>query len=377
MTDHYAARRDRLLDQLRREELGGILVTNPVNVTYLTGFTGDSSFLLLSAQTTCLISDGRFTTQIEEDCPGLAYHIRPPAQTIQEAAGAILGKLRQTSVAVDSGHLTLADFESLAGCCATVFWKPERGRVEQMRAVKDAWEIEQIQAAIGMAERAFTMFRAMLRGGDTEKELTDAMEFYLRRAGARCASFPTIVAAGARAALPHAPPTDRRADEADLLLVDWGAAGVLYKSDLTRVLLKRKKATSSVASAADRAGLELRQVYEIVLNAQRQAIAAVRPGATAAAVDAAARSVIAEAGHGAHFNHSVGHGIGLQVHEMPLMRPGSQIELQAGMVVTVEPGIYVPGWGGIRIEDDVLVTPDGCQVLTTVSRDFESQWVEF
>jgi Xaa-Pro aminopeptidase len=377
MTDHYLVRRDKVLHQLRQEGLAGALVSNPTNVSYLTGFSGDSSYLLLFGSQALLVSDGRFTTQIEEECPGLAYHIRPPAQTLQQAVGHILEGHGAGAVAVDASHLTLVDFESLAGQAPAIDWKIERGRVEQFRQIKDEGELQQIRAAIGMAEKAFAMFRAMLRGGDTEKDLADAMEMYVRRAGGKCCSFPTIVAAGARAALPHAVPSDRRVGEAELLLVDWGASGTFYKSDLTRVLWDRRKATSWPANEANGARPDPRRLYELVLQAQQRAIDQVRPGAMTGAVDAAARGTLSAAGYGEYFTHSVGHGLGMQVHEAPLMRPGSEQVLQPGMVVTVEPGLYLPGWGGIRIEDDVLVTPDGCQVLTSVPKDFESQWVEY
>jgi Xaa-Pro aminopeptidase len=241
--------------------------------------------------------------------------------------------------------------------------------VERLRLVKDPDEVEQIRQAIHCAEKAFAMFRAMLRPDDTEKDLADALDNYMRRAGARGAAFPSIVAVGPRAALPHAPPTNRRAQESPLLLVDWGANGRFYKSDLTRVLLTHNNSPftgSGMARASSAVAPKIKEVYEVVLQAQRQAIAAVRPGVQAKEVDAAARAVIASAGYGAYFTHSVGHGIGMMIHEAPIMRANTEQLLQAGMVVTIEPGIYLPGFLGVRIEDDVLVTPEGCVVLTSV-----------
>jgi Xaa-Pro aminopeptidase len=377
MPDHYLARRDKLLHQVRQEELAGLVVSNPINVSYLTGFSGDSSYVLLFGEQALLVSDGRFTTQIQEECPGLAYHIRPPAQTTQQAAAEILAKLGSGAVAVDAGHLTVADFQTLADRAKSIAWKAESGRVEEMRQIKDDCELQQIRAAIAMAEKAFAMFRAMLRGKDTEKELADNMEMYIRRAGGTCSSFPTIVAAGPRAALPHAHPVDRPVGEDELLLVDWGASETFYKSDLTRVLWGRKKATSLAANGANGTGRDLRQLYELVLRAQRQAIAQVRPGVKTGAVDAAARNTLADDGYAEYFTHSTGHGLGMAVHEGPFLRPNSELVLQPGMVITIEPGIYLPGWGGIRIEDDVLVTPDGCELLTSVPRDFDAQWLDF
>ncbi len=386
----HAERRSRLAQTLSAEGVEALLVSNPTNVSYLTGFSGESSYLLLGAGRAVLVSDGRFTEQLAEECPGLDVSIRPPVQTLTEATAAVLKALGIHSVGIESAHLTVADHEALRQLLPSIDWKPGRDRVERLRAVKDAWEVEQIRQAIAIAERAFEMFRAMLRPDDTEKELTDALETYVRRAGGRCCSFPGIVAVGARAALPHAPPTDRKVREAELLLVDWGASGPFYKSDLTRVLVTRNNATLSgsvrdlcagcpgrEATAHDN-GVEakLKEVYEVVLQAQRQALAVLRAGVTAGGVDAAARGVIASAGYGDYFTHSTGHGIGLQVHETPLLKPGSEVVLQAGMVVTIEPGIYLPSWGGVRIEDDVLITPDGCVVLTSVPKDLPAMVVE-
>jgi Xaa-Pro aminopeptidase len=191
------------------------------------------------------------------------------------------------------------------------------------------------------------------------------MESYVRRAGGEKTSFPTIIAVGERAALPHAPPTGKRVRESGFLLVDWGASGPLYKSDLTRMLLPRKNAPSQ-GSQSD---AKLDAIYGLVLKAQKQAIALIRPGARGQDVDAAARAVFQNAGFGQNFGHGLGHGIGLQVHEGPSLRPNSTSVLQAGMVVTVEPGLYFPEWGGVRIEDDVLVTPDGCEVLSSLPKE--------
>jgi Xaa-Pro aminopeptidase len=361
-------RRQRLAAALAEEGLDLLLVSNAINVTYLTGFSGESSYLLLAADRAVLVSDGRFTEQLAQECPGLEVYIRPPAQTLAEAAAAILQKLGARRLGFESGHLTVAEYEQLRDLTPAADWKGARDRVERLRALKDPGEVGQIREAIRIAERAFAMFRAMLEPDSTEKALSDAMEGYVRRAGGRCTSFPSIVAVGERAALPHAPPTAKRVTEAGLLLVDWGASGRFYKSDLTRVLATRKNATLSGRGVEPK----LAAVYAVVLQAQHRALEAIRPGVKAGDVDAAARGVIAAAGYGDYFTHSVGHGLGLQVHEAPLMKPGSEAVLQPGMVVTIEPGIYLPGWGGVRIEDDVLVTEDGGEVLTSVPKDLAS-----
>jgi Xaa-Pro aminopeptidase len=216
-----------------------------------------------------------------------------------------------------------------------------------------------------MAEQAFLLVKSDLKDGMTEKEVGDALEGHLRKCGANGASFPPIVAVGVRSALPHARPTaTSRIGDDEFVLIDWGANGGPYKSDLTRVLL-----TGMVTSTFEK-------VYRTVLLAQERGIAAIRPGVKSHDVDAEARSVIEDAGFGPLFDHGLGHGIGMDIHEAPRLRKSSSVTLEPGMVVTVEPGIYLPDWGGIRIEDDVLVTPDGCEVLSHVAKSLDSVRIE-
>jgi Xaa-Pro aminopeptidase len=314
----------------------------------------------MSRERSLLISDARYTEQIAEECPGLDAAIRPPAKSPLAFLGETIGRFGVRSLAFECDAMTVAAFESLRRQLPALAWNPVSQCVESLRAVKDAGEITSIREAIAIAERAFTVFRALLRPEDHEKDLHDAMEMYIRRAGGRCSSFPPIVAVGERAALPHAPPSSKAVKEGEMLLVDWGASGRFYKSDLTRVLAPR------TISA------KLEEVYGVVLRAQAAAIGAVRPGAKAKDVDAEARAVIAQAGFGDFFGHGLGHGIGLEIHEAPSLRPTSEAVLEPGNVVTIEPGIYLPGWGGVRIEDDVLVTPDGCEVLTHVPKELGS-----
>jgi Xaa-Pro aminopeptidase len=326
--------------------------------------------LLLGRDRLLLVSDSRYTGQLAEECPALPTHIRSTTRKLQEAVADALKGFGVRSVGFESSAVTVAEFESLRALLPSLDWKGEADRVEKLRMVKDASELEQIKKAIDVAERAFTVFRALLRPEDTEKDLCDALEHYSRRAGGASMAFPPIVAVGERAALPHAPPTSRTVGSGNLLLVDWGVSAPLYKSDLTRVLTPRK--TIPLARSARSADAKLSEVYSVVLRAQEAALQAVRPGASSRAIDAAARSVIAEAGYGDHFGHGLGHGFGLQIHEAPWLRPNVDTPVEPGMVFTLEPGIYLPDWGGVRIEDDVLVTPDGVERLTHLPRELEA-----
>ena len=370
----FASRRERLWQQAAEESLDLLLITNPINITYLTGFSGDSSNFILAKTKTLLVSDGRFNAQIEEECPGLDAFIRGPALPLPDATIAQVNAFSPRNIGCESGHLTVADFETLKDGVKTADWKPVQDRVERLRRVKDASEVAQIREAIKMAERAFEIFRAMLRPDDTEKDLTDALESYVRRVGGKETAFAPIVAVGPRAALPHAPASLHQVKENPLLLIDWGAQGAFYKSDLTRVLWTYNNVAFP---GGHRPSDKLQAVYAVVAEAQRRAIAAMTPGASSKAVDTIARGYIADQGYGEFFNHGLGHGFGLQIHEAPFFRPNVDVALEAGMVVTCEPGIYLPGEFGVRIEDDILITPDGPEILTHCPRELEECVVEF
>lgn len=364
----FLDRRERLVQKIIREKLDGFLVTDPINVSYLTGFSGEDSVLLVAKGLQVIVSDSRFTEQIEEECPGLAVHIRRPGESM-DAAIRLLFKRggasgpKRPQFGFESTHVTVARLTALQAKTEDFEWVGKAGLVEKMRVIKDADEVKQIRSAIQMAERAFGMFRAFLSGSDEEKTLADRMDQYLRQCGAQGSSFPPIIAVGARAALPHAVPTSQRIAESDFVLIDWGAKGRFYCSDLTRVLVP------------GRITRKFAKVYETVLTAQLKAIDAIKPGVTAGSVDAAARDHISKAGYGPKFGHSLGHGLGIQVHEEPGLRAKSEVLLRPGMVVTVEPGIYIPGWGGVRIEDDVLVTRDGAEVLSNLTKNLEEMTV--
>ncbi len=359
-TDRYAVRRQKLLQQLRKSGVESMLVSNYTNVTYLTGFSGDSSFLLIGPKILLLISDSRYTTQLSDECPALDVHIRTNKQPIVGEVGKVAKKAKLKQLGFESISTSYQQWEQLQKDVQSVELQPLPGMIEELRMIKDASEVAETREAVRQAEQGFAMLRSSLIGEMTELEAAHDLEHAMRRFGAKAAAFEPIVAVGPRAALPHAHPTEQLISASGFVLIDWGAqthAG--YKSDLTRILVTGKFPP------------KLRKIYGVVLKAQRAAIKKIRPGVASCDVDAAARGVIEAAGFGKNFGHGLGHGVGLDIHEGPRMSPVEKMTLKPGMIVTVEPGIYLPGWGGVRIEDDVLVTRDGHEVLTSVPKEFE------
>ncbi len=355
------SRRQRLRSAIESAELDGLIVSSPTNVAYLTGFTGEDSILLLTQERAVVVSDGRFSVQLAQECPDLEAEIRAIGKPLPEAVGELARFLGVRRWGFESQATTVAEFDKLREAAQGVELVPKQGLVERLRMIKDEGEIAAIREAVAIAERAFLDLRGWLRSGVTEKAAADFLESALRIQGATAASFTPIVAVGPRAALPHARPTaSTRLGPNDLVLIDWGARGDGYVSDLTRVLTTGKVTP------------EFEAVYRAVLEARDRAVAAIRPGVEARSIDLAARSVLEDAGFGPHFNHSVGHGIGRDVHEAPMLRHVSEVVLEPGMVVTIEPGAYFAEWGGVRIEDDVLVTADGAKVLSALPRSLES-----
>ena len=355
----FETRRDQLRKALRKSGVDAMLVTNYTNVTYLTGFTGDDSYLLLTPKEAIVISDPRYTTQLEEECPGLELETREPGVPILESVSKLIKRCKAQKLGVESTSITMAVFQAIRDKLVGTELVGLSQAVEELRMIKDKEEIERIRRAGVQAARAIDVIRASLTPDMTERQVAADLEHQIRRFGGKGCSFPPIVAVGTRAALPHARPTERRIGEADFVLIDWGANEGLYASDLTRVY-----ATGKISP-------KLQKIYRVVLQAQLAGIEAIRPGVSCEEVDKAARSVIVKAGYGPQFGHGLGHGIGLEVHEAPRLARNQQTVLRPGMVVTVEPGIYLPDWGGVRIEDDVLVTRTGYEVLTSVPKELE------
>jgi Xaa-Pro aminopeptidase len=363
---HYEQRRNKLRKRLRDAAVDSLLISGISNVRYLTGFTGDSTWLYLSAKDAIILSDTRFETQLADQCPDLQCEIRDAAGTISDLAQKVAVSTKSKRIGIESDHLTLNQFHVLQSSLTSAELVPTSGLVERLREVKDKWELEQIRQAVVLAERGIAVVRSCLTRDQSEVEIRNLLEASMRQFGAAGPAFEPIVGVGPTAALPHAHAGHRKVNESPLLLIDWGATTESgYRSDLTRVFLTGKPTR------------QMEQVYRIVLKAQQEAIRAIKPGVECIEVDRIARGIIADAGFGSYFGHGLGHGFGLDVHESVRVSPLSKQRFEAGMVVTVEPGIYLPGRFGIRIEDDILVTADGNEVLSGVPREFDDAFVPF
>jgi len=349
---------------IKASNLDALLVTNVKNVTYLTGFTGDDSYLLVTPKSEMLLSDPRYSVQLEAEAPGLELEIRSPGTSMPACVKEVVAKHKLKTIGIEAGSMTVQMFQWMQSHLEGSEVVAIDGLVEGLRELKDKTEIEQTRVAVKLAEKAFAVAKACLRGDQSELEIAANLEHDIRKNGGRGCSFPPIVAVGPRAALPHATPTEGLIAEDKFVLIDWGADYQFYKSDLTRVLFTGKPSA------------KMAKIYRLVLKAQLAAIEKIKPGAIMSDIDHAARSVIAKGGFEKEFGHGLGHGLGLDIHEAPRLGVNQNRELEAGMIVTVEPGIYVPGLGGVRIEDDVLVTKDGHEVLTSVPKSLEESMVE-
>ncbi len=360
MSPNYSTRRMKLLRSMKRASVDGLMVSGLANVRYLTGFTGDSSWLFLNSTNCILLSDTRYETQLATECPDLDVEIRDSGSTIIDVAAKIIAKAHCRKPGIEADHLTVAQHRSLSDKISNAELIATSGLVERLREIKDKWELEQIRTAIEYAQRGIGVVRSSLRSDQSETELRYLLEASMRSFGAAGTGFEPIVGVGPTAALPHAHAGTRQVAEHPVLLIDWGAATHTgYRSDLTRVFI------------TGRSTKQIELVYKTVLAAQQAAIKAIRPGVKCAEVDRIARGMIERAGFGKYFGHGLGHGFGLEIHESVRVNPISEREFETGMVVTVETGIYLPGKFGVRIEDDILVTEDGNEVLSNLEREFD------
>lgn len=358
---HLLKRLDKLRRRLADDKLDALLLSCPMDVRYATGFPGEDSWAVVLPQSVVILSDRRF----EEELSHLRYcRVKIRSKTsLSEELGKVVKQARVKRLGLQAEHVTLSQRAAIARQVGAKRLKPVGGWLLEQRAIKDDHEVALLRKAVRIQEQAFEALKRQIKPGLTESHVAGLLEFEMRQRGAAGPSFPLIVGAGANGSIPHYMPGNVKLKNNSTVLIDFGALYEGYHSDMTRVL------------ALGRMPRKLAEVYKIVEESQRAGIEAIGPGVSLKDVDAAARKVIVKAGYGKQFSHSLGHGIGLQIHEEPRLSSKAKGELKPGHVVTVEPGIYLPGIGGVRLEDDILVTARGRQNLCTLPTDIGSAMI--
>jgi len=353
----FSGRYHRFSSEFQKQGVDGFLINHPPNLSYLFNIRPSVGFALCSAEESVLVLDSRYIEQGEAEA--VNCRLVKAGNSLEDTVKDVLGQLAAKSrppfrLGVEARHLSFATAQLLASWSGDYRVLPREDVVENLRLLKEPYEIQQLENAFRIAQAAFAKILPEIRPGRTEIEIAGLFELELRKAGGEKVSFDTIVASGPRSSLPHGRASRRVIGSNELILVDFGVQADGYCSDLTRVVFPPE------ASKPD--------IFEIVNEAQQKAIRTVRPGVMTSTVDAAARDHITRQGYGDYFGHSLGHGLGLEVHESPLVSWRSARPLEEGMVFTVEPGIYLPGRHGIRIEDALVVTADGCRLLSDPDR---------
>jgi Xaa-Pro aminopeptidase len=349
------ARLNRLRVVMQDQKLQALLITNGVNRQYMTGFTGSSGYVLITEAEAYLLTDFRYMTQAPQQAVG--YEVVEHAPKAMETVRALLNKLGIGQVGFEQFDMTYGTYASTAEALQGIELKATSGLVEKLRLVKDASELAVMQQAADLADRTFTHILPFLKPGAKELDIALEIEFFVRKNGAASTSFETIVASGERSALPHGKASERILQADEFVKLDYGAYYKSYCSDITRTVVLGKPTDKH------------KEIYSIVLEAQLTALEQIKPGMTGQQADAIARDVIKKYGYGDYFGHGTGHGLGMEIHEAPRLSTQGDVVLTPGMTVTVEPGIYLPGFGGVRIEDDIVITDTGNQRLTHSSKD--------
>lgn len=344
----------KLRQSLQQADLPALLVTSAYSRRYLTGFTGTAGVAVITADEAFFITDFRYTEQANDQIEG--YEIIEQKTTLIEAVAQLVEDKQLTKLGFEQDAMTYAEYDRYANALKAEL-VPTSGLVEKIRLIKTEDELTIIKQACKIADDAYEHILTFIKPGMTELEVSNELEFFMRKQGATSSSFDIIVASGTRSALPHGVATDKVIESGDFVTLDFGAYYNGYVSDVTRTL--------AVGEPSDK----LKEIYQVVLDSQLLALEKIKPGMTGKEADAISRDYIASKGYGEAFGHSLGHGIGLEVHEGPGLSSRSDVVLEPGMVITIEPGIYLPGIGGVRIEDDALVTETGVEKLTHTSKE--------
>lgn len=340
----------KLREFLRASNMDGAFIYSDANRNYLSGFKGDESYIVVTLSDAVFITDSRYTEQAKQETKG--FEVREYTGSIVEYVKNVIQALGIKRLGFENNFVTYDMYEELKNALPGVELLKLGDCVEVIRQIKDEDEIASIEKAASIADRAFTHMLGYIKPGLTETAIGLELEFFMRSNGASALSFPSIVASGSRSSLPHGTATEKVIESGDLLTLDYGCVYNGYCSDMTRTIVVGK------------ASEKQKEIYSIVLEANNEALKFIKPGITGQEVDKAARDIIEKKRYGQYFGHGLGHGVGMRVHELPKVSKKGTAPLKAGMVVTDEPGIYIPGFGGVRIEDLVLVTEGGCIVLS-------------
>lgn len=345
---------NRLRTTFSKFDIDALLITNLYNVRYITNFTGDSSVALITEEGAYFITDSRYTEQAKAEC--IAFEVIQHQGSIPHEVAKICKEKNVKRLGFEEKDVTYALHQTYVKELTAEFI-PITGIVEELRQIKYPEEIKLIKIAADIADAAFKHILEFIKPGKTELKVSNELEFFMRKSGATSSSFDIIVASGARSALPHGVASDKVIEKGDMVTLDFGALYKGYVSDITRTIV--------VGQPSD----QMKEIYDIVLGAQQKGVEEIRSGLTGKEADAICRDYITEKGYGPHFGHSTGHGIGLEVHEGPGLSFRSDTVLKPGMIVTCEPGIYIEGIGGVRIEDDLLITEHGNEPLTHSTKE--------
>ncbi len=341
-------------NEMQGQGLDGSLIVNEANLLYLSGFTGGEGYIIINRDKQVLITDSRYTEQASLECPD--YEIIEFKGDALSKVSEVISSLGIEKLGFEENHTNYADYLNYQKKI-TAELVPMSGIVDKMRARKDSMETEKIRKAVEIADKAFEHILEFIKPGVAEKEIAAELEYFMKKSGAHKESFDTIVASGPRSSMPHGVASERKIGKGDAITLDFGAIYEGYCSDITRTVFLGEP------------DARLKDIYSIVLEAQLKAIEYIAAGKSGKDTDAVAREVIAGKGYGDYFGHGLGHGVGLFIHEAPRLSPFSSSILEEDMVVTVEPGIYIAGLGGVRIEDVVIVGKESCEILTKSRKD--------
>lgn len=334
--------------RMEEEQIESILITKPENRRYISGFTGSAGTVFITQKRACLITDFRYKDQAADQCEGFEIRITSPERSIYE----VISEFEVQAIGYEDHYMTVHDYGTFVSNLKGVQFKALGAFIESLRLVKQDFEIDKLRKSAAIADKAFEHILTFIEAGLSEREVALELERFMKSKGASALSFDIIVASGLRSALPHGRASEKIIETGDFVTMDFGCILDGYCSDMTRTVV--------IGSATERQ----RQVYETVLRAQEAALKAIKPGIRGKDADQVAREIITETGYSDYFGHGLGHGVGLEVHEEPRLSPIGEKILEKNMVVTDEPGIYIPEFGGVRIEDLVVVTESGCERLS-------------